>query len=878
MQNLFDIDNYYFNPFSIPLIITIISLLFIWTLLKLLRGKSYPTKSLLIELSFLMIWFGGYALMYCSLDEDIALFWGKIGKAGVIFIPIGLLDFVTLITNEKENYRKYLNIGWFGGFFFLLLLFPTNFLIIDIKKYFWGYYPIFNWTSVFFFIYFIIGSFLALNLLYKYIKYPGIDKISRKSYRLFFTAAFIAYIAVVDFLPNLGIGIYPFGYLPIIIFVVISSRTIIKYHFLEIFANYGANEIIELMSESLCIVDENLIIRKANKSAFKLFNLSPKELIDKNINDFYNIYDEIKQLDKMQKVITTEKKLKIQDKLIFHKISITAIYSSFQKPYAYIILIEDITEQKLLQEKLYKYTNELEKLVKERTSEIEKINYSLLEDIKKRREVESQLNKRIKIEKLTKEISTNFLKKNYLEIDDEVKNTLKKICDFFDVERSFIYQLSNYDENIFKLRYEYYTSVLNPILEKDKQLDVTKFTQSFKKLNEANYFLIKKSDLEKEEFENQNDLSKEFLFIKNLFEEIEIKSLLIVPIYSNEKITGFLGLESLFKEINFSDEDITLLQVISGIIINALNRKVFEEELQNYVLELTDSRNLIEQNANELAILNYKLSESEEQLKKSIAEKDKFFSIISHDLRSPFMGLLGLTQLIVEDFDSIEKEEMKSIMFNLHNSLKNLYSLIENLLTWSRLQTGKIPYNPTDVCLSESFDKVFNLLNPLAQNKNITLNFSFQNEQSMKVYVDNNMLHSILQNLISNAIKFTNKNGTITITASRLDNFIPEKDFSDDEQWESSKGVHSNIPSRKIFDDWVEIKIQDTGIGISKNNLRKLFKVGEHFTTNGTNNESGTGLGLILVKELVEKNYGTISVESEVGKGTTFIIRLPSKN
>ncbi len=864
MQALFDINNYYFNPFSLPLIITVLSLLFIWTLLKLLRGKSLPTKSLLVELSFLMIWFGGYALMYCSRNDDIALFWGKIGKAGVIFIPIGLLDFITLVTNEKEKYRKYLNIGWFCGFFFLLLLFPTDFLITSIRKYFWGYYPIFNWTTIFFFIYFIIGSLIALNLLYKYITHPTIDAISRKSYRLFFIASIIAYIAVIDFLPNLGIGIYPFGYLPIFIFVIIVSLTIIKYHFLEIFANYGANEIIEFMSESLCVVDENFIIRKANQSAFRLFSLSPMDLIDKNINDFYDISDDIKALNKEQKVIHTEKQFKRNDKNIFHKISITGIFSSFQKPYAYIILIEDITYQKLLQEKLNKYTNELERLVKERTSEIEKINYSLLEDIQRRKEVESQLNKRIHIEKLTQEISMNFLKKHYSDIENEVDNTLRKICDFFNVEKSFIYQLANDNEDILELKFEYNIPNIKPILEKNRQLNISNFTYIFKQFNESNYLLIKESNLINENFSNQDDFGKEFLFFKKIFGENQLKSLLIVPIYFNEKITGFLGFISLHKEMEFSKEDITLLQLISEIITNAINRKVFEEELQNYVLELTDSRNLIEQNANELAVLNYKLSDSEEQLKKSIAEKDKFFSIISHDLRSPFMGLLGLTQLIVEDFDSFEKEEMKSIMENLHNSLKNLFSLIENLLTWSRLQTGKIPYHPTNVCLIDSFDKVFNLLNPLAQNKNISLNFSLQNDQSIEVYADQNMLYSILQNLISNAIKFTNKGGAVNISASK-------KNYS-------FANNYLNENELKNFNEWVEIKIQDTGIGITEKNLKKLFKVGEQFTTNGTNNESGTGLGLILVKELVEKNYGTITVESQFRKGTTFIFTFPSRS
>ena len=229
------------------------------------------------------------------------------------------------------------------------------------------------------------------------------------------------------------------------------------------------------------------------------------------------------------------------------------------------------------------------------------------------------------------------------------------------------------------------------------------------------------------------------------------------------------------------------------------------------------------------------------ELEELNAEKDKFFSIISHDLRSPFQGLLGLTNAIVEEYENLSDEELKLFVNNIYNSSKNLFNLIENLLQWSRIQRGKIEYNLTKIELYEAILYVINLITRNAANKNIHI----INETVPEVYVysDVNILHSTLQNLISNAIKFTAYGGEIRITS-------------------------------KIEGEFIAVTVKDNGVGIHDEDINKLFRIDTQHSTLGTAKESGTGLGLIICKELIEKQGGTIKVESKWGEGSSFTFTL----
>lgn len=231
-----------------------------------------------------------------------------------------------------------------------------------------------------------------------------------------------------------------------------------------------------------------------------------------------------------------------------------------------------------------------------------------------------------------------------------------------------------------------------------------------------------------------------------------------------------------------------------------------------------------------------------EELKEINASKDKFFSIISHDLKSPFQSLLGISDLLTHSGDSLGPEENSILISQLNKSLHNQFKLLDNLLQWSRLQSGRMSYQPMRIDLHLLAEETINLLAGNAARKNIYLANAIPPDTL--VFADLSMLNSIMQNLVSNAIKFTSAEGSVTINCNELDNNIC-------------------------------ICVKDNGIGIDSEKLQKLFRIDCAHSTPGTANEAGTGLGLIICKEMVEKNNGTIRVESCEGQGTAFSFTLP---
>jgi len=233
-----------------------------------------------------------------------------------------------------------------------------------------------------------------------------------------------------------------------------------------------------------------------------------------------------------------------------------------------------------------------------------------------------------------------------------------------------------------------------------------------------------------------------------------------------------------------------------------------------------------------------------EQLQKLNAEKDKFFSIIAHDLRGPFNGFLGLTEILADDLQRLTMEEIQDYSVSLKKSATNLFLLLENLLLWSRMQQGSIPFNPKSWQMLQVVKECM-AMEP-ANNKGISLVYDIPDP--IEVCADKNMLQTVIRNLVSNALKFTPKGGKISISAKVLQ------------------------------DNSVEMTVKDTGIGMSPSMVDDLFKLDVQTNRKGTEGEPSTGLGMLLCKEFVEKQRGTIRVESEVGKGSTFKFTLPMGN
>jgi len=289
-----------------------------------------------------------------------------------------------------------------------------------------------------------------------------------------------------------------------------------------------------------------------------------------------------------------------------------------------------------------------------------------------------------------------------------------------------------------------------------------------------------------------------------------------VTLKAKNKTIGVIVVQDYNNSSTYGEEEKQLLTYVSEQIASAINKKMDEDSLKRY----------------------------SEELKELNASKDKFFSILAHDLRSPFNGLKGLSSILKTEFDNLTAEELKAYINEIESSTSNLFNLIENLLDWSRIQTGKYQYIEKEFSLNELIGEIELALKHNAILKSIIIKNEIT-DPALIVKGDESMIRSLLHNLISNAIKFTRESGKIEILYDLAEA------------------------------DRIEIFVKDNGIGISKYNIPKLFRIDESYSTPGTHKEKGTGLGLLLCKEIVEKHGSELNVESELGQGSCFSFKLP---
>lgn len=329
---------------------------------------------------------------------------------------------------------------------------------------------------------------------------------------------------------------------------------------------------------------------------------------------------------------------------------------------------------------------------------------------------------------------------------------------------------------------------------------------------------------------SQNDLKNAFSFQKK---QIEIQDLLL---------SGAVNIK------------IEQLQAIYEI--DKKNGQILELQKQNEINSLTIKQHKISQLIMIIGILiaflitlsiywfYTKIRQKNLELKETNAAKDKFFAIIAHDLRGPIGNLASFLEHINDAFNELSPKELKEILLSLYKSAENVSVLLENLLIWAQSQLNKIEFRPTELILTDVMQNSIKGLMQTADNKQIDIKLEFNDQIS--VMADQNMVQTIIRNLLSNAIKFTHRGGSVVIRTDLMNT------------------------------NFALISITDNGVGIEQSALSKIFDLNNKFHTKGTENEMSTGLGLILVKDFVEKNKGTINIESQKGKGTVVSFTLPA--
>ncbi len=452
-----------------------------------------------------------------------------------------------------------------------------------------------------------------------------------------------------------------------------------------------------------------------------------------------------------------------------------------------------------------------------------------------------ELNKELK---LTEGIATslNNIGLIYLDLgnyDKSFKNLSESAQICKDLEDN--YSLANVYNNLAKLylhqkKYKQAQNHLNLSIDLSKQLNIKEW-------------LVESYDLYSQLYSELNNYKKALEYYK-LYSEMNDS------IFNTENTNRITEMKIKFETDNLETEN-ELLKKDNQIHVLELER---QKNIKNYwvafsilFLALTivifsrfklkkKTNNLLTIKNNQLGDTNKKLTISEHNLKELNATKDKFFSIIAHDLKNPFQSLLGFSETLYEQIDELPKENIKEYSKLIYESSQNLFNLLGNLLQWSKSQLRSIKFNPRSINVYDSADDVLSLFNSSANNKNIIIDNSVHKDTY--VFADKHVISTVLRNLISNAIKFTHKGGEIKITS-----------------------VTSN--------NYVTISVKDNGEGIREENIDKLFRIDQSYSTKGTENESGTGLGLILCKELITQSNGEIFVKSQYGKGSEFKFTLP---
>ena len=389
---------------------------------------------------------------------------------------------------------------------------------------------------------------------------------------------------------------------------------------------------------------------------------------------------------------------------------------------------------------------------------------------------------------------------------------------------------------------------------KKKQLDLC---ARFVKEALAGALQIKAEDFEQESYEILGNLNAQKGNYKEAF-EYQAKSIALKDsIYNKEsnqkllEIQATFDMESKENEINGLKKDnqisklelqgqkLTQQVLIVGIfLLFALGFALFSN------LRIKKRTNLLLTKANEeMESANHRLIESEADLRHLNATKDKFFSIIAHDLKNPFNALLGFSEILATSAEDEKLSDVKEYSKAVNDSAEKLYRLIDNLLEWSRTQTGNVPFSPTHFSLDKLISDELGIQSQTLKAKNITT--QLLSNDPINAFGDKTLIGTTIRNLVSNAIKFSLPGGKIWIAT-------------------------------RVFDNKVEVAITDSGVGIAPDRISKLFNLESSESTRGTWDEKGTGLGLLICKEFVKKNNGDIWVESQLGKGTTFFFTVPT--
>jgi PAS domain S-box-containing protein len=753
--------NYSFNPYAIPMLVTGVALIALGFIVLVAERTSRVSLSFFIMTGIAGIWLFCYSFMYGAATESVASSWAVMGQLGVTFIPAAVYHFTVGTLEIYPKYKSRVWLAWLvSGFFFATVLCGDAF-INGVNRFWWGYYARYQWMSLPFLGFFF--GLMALSLRHywqeSHTAPSGVGKLRSKA---LFIAFCVAYLGSFDYLAAFGIALYPFGYLGVLGFTILTARAVWRFRLVEITPAVAATEIINAMADALLVLDNEGTVRVANRAAGQLFKRPENLLIGNRIQSLTPTIAPPEFI--LDRVILSGSVRDYEFPLIDQQTGrATLSVSSFamrddpaMDPLAFVCIIRDVTEQKKTQLDIQRHT--------ERQAALYEINLATT----------STLELRVVLDVL-----------------------LEKLTALVPKTATTIMLLDNKEKEFVKV-------AARGIDEEAWRADSTGrgHDMSYPALPVKDAIRISNIQVA------GNGLDSDY------FRRSGFVSYLGVPLIAQNRVLGILSFYCL-QERYFGDEEINFLRTLVGQAAGAIqNSQLYEQTKQQAI-----------------------------DLEKANRVKDEFLGVMSHELRTPLNVIAGYTKIVQDGVLGEVNAEQANALDKVTRHSNELLVMVNSIMDATKIEAGAVIVECDELPLSEFLDEL-KLLYEYPLGKDVSLRWRYASSLPV-IRTDRDKLKHILQNLINNALKFTEV-GHVTVSARHV-----------------------------VGENQVELDVADTGIGIASEDLPLVFEKFRQLDASRTRSQGGVGLGLHIVKTFSEVLGGKVSVTSRMGEGTVFTVSLP---
>jgi len=759
LTEVLNAHNYQSSLFALPPFITASILLALGFMIRDREQRSRITASFFVMTATAALWLFCYSLMYCATTAEVAIFWSQIGQVGVNLIPAAVYNFVASSLDADPKIRRRVWLVWQVAIgFTLTLLLPDGFLF-GVELHSWGYYPRYHWLGIIFigFFFLVMGASLKLYRTNFINAIPGPAR--SRSQGLFF-ALCIASVGAVDYLAVLGVPLYPFGYAPVLGFILLANRTIRRYRLVNITPEFAAKEIIDAMDDGILVLDGCGIVRVCNKAALTMLSRPGVPLNGADGRALAKLLapDDPQLWQGMLKGSLREYACSLQNgphPSTLFSISSFTMGGDEENPVAAVCIVRDITQRELAQQQIQRHT--------ERQAALYELNFAASSTL----DLDAVLT--VLLDRLAQMAPAGAMT---VELYRGAAKQFTKIAS------------RGIDDAAWKSRAAVVDTALHPVAR-------AKDTVSISDLKVVS-----------------DGLDGKF------FLDAGLNFYLGIPLIAKDEVIGVVSIYS-ERPHPYGSEDRTFLRSFASHAAVAIrNSELYEQTIQQT-----------------------------RELAKANQIKEDFLSVMSHELRTPLNVITGYTKLVQEGLMGAVNAQQSKALDKVTHHADELLFMVNSIMHATKIEAGIIEAEKRQFWVSGFLDDLKTLYD-YPHGKAIELRWQYPSDLPL-IDSDPDKLKHILQNLINNAIKFTDA-GTVTVFAQAR-------------------------PERSA----VEFGVSDTGIGIPANELGYIFERFRQADSSKTRTYGGVGLGLHIVRTFTELLGGAVSVNSEAGKGSTFTVLIP---